>query len=384
MDPNTVIVVLALNLVFSGGLFRLIARKMPPNSGMRLFGNGGITFGVAYAVRVFAGVDGPPILSALTDTTMVLGALLFTTGVRQFLGQAEISARLMTLVLALYVGAFAIALSRWGMVGRHVLLNVGLGLVYAVLTVEAARGMRNAATSAVRSALLMLVLLVGLLSAMTVLRGLVIAYQGAGAITGGLAAKLYYAYASVAVMLMVPNLLWMVFLRLNRQLADLASRDALTRTLNRNGLDEALRHHFGGRDPQPVCWLLADIDHFKQINDLHGHAAGDCVLREVAAVFTRLVRVQDFVARTGGEEFLIGCVGASAEVAHELGERLREGVAAMHTMAEGVAAPIRCTVSLGVSPPFGRLQEWEGAARHADGALYLAKAAGRNRVGRAA
>ncbi len=381
MDPRTVIIVLTLNLLSSGGLFYLIARKMPPRSGLGAFAAAATTFGAAYAVRLAIGLDGPAPLAALADSAMILGTLLFIAGVRQFVGRTSLSVKPATLAwsLLLYGALHAGAVLGWGTVGRHVLLNASLGSLFLLLAFAAAPGLRSQ-DKALRLPLLLLMTIMGTLGVLTLARAMWIGANGAGAIFTGLAAQIYYACASLAAVLLGPNLLWMVFLRLNGQLAQLASRDALTRTLNRNGLDEALRRHFGSRAQRTIAWLQVDIDKFKRINDSHGHQAGDVVLRDVAAVLSRLVRADDFVARTGGEEFLVACVDASAETACLLAERLRAGVAELRVHAPGHSTPLQCTISVGVSRPFSQLRQWEQAARAADTALYAAKAAGRNRV----
>jgi diguanylate cyclase (GGDEF)-like protein len=120
--------------------------------------------------------------------------------------------------------------------------------------------------------------------------------------------------------------------------------------------------------------------HFKRVNDQYGHHAGDQMLCKVADVLTGLIRADDFVARTGGEEFLVACVAVNAETACLLAERLRAGVAELRIRVAGQTGAMQCTVSIGVSQPFSQLRQWEQAARAADQALYAAKAAGRDRV----
>lgn len=379
MDPNTVIIVLALHLGCMGGLFLLIGRRMPPRSGLRAFGVGAIVFSVAYALRLAAGLLAAAPLSALLDAAMVLAAMLFVCGLRQFVGRREPGRRAMAAVLLLYVLLHAAAVSAHGAQGRHVLLNTTLGLVYVLMAVAAQREVPQQGP-ALRMPLRVLVALMGLLGLLTLARGAVIAVAGTGFLYQGLAAQVYYAYASLAAVLLAPNLLWMVFVRLNGQLADLATHDALTRLLNRHGLDDVLRRHFGDRASVPVTLLQVDIDQFKRINDSHGHSAGDAVLRTVASVLQDRVRAGDFVARTGGEEFLVGCVGGSSTLAQDLAERLRSAIAQAETVLPDGRTRLRCTVSVGVSRPFVDLQAWEHAAREADKALYAAKQAGRDRV----
>jgi diguanylate cyclase (GGDEF)-like protein len=379
MDPKTVIIVLAMHLGCMGGLFLLIGRRMPPHSGLRAFGVGAIVFSLAYALRLAAGLQAATPLSAVLDSAMVLAALLFVRGLRQFVGRREPGRQAMLAMLALYLLLHAVAVSTHGAQGRYVLLNVTLGLVYMMMAVAAQRELPQQ-DAVLRMPLRVLVVLTGLLGLLTLARGTVIAVVGTEYLYQGLAAQVYYAYASLAAVLLAPNLLWMVYVQLNRQLSDLATHDALTRLLNRHGLDDVLRRHFGDRSSVPVTLLLVDIDHFKRINDSHGHSAGDAVLRTVAAALQDRVRAGDFVARTGGEEFLVGCVGGSAALAQDLAERLRIAVAQAETPLPDGRTRLRCTVSVGVSRPFAELQAWEHAAREADTALYAAKQAGRDRV----
>jgi diguanylate cyclase (GGDEF)-like protein len=207
-----------------------------------------------------------------------------------------------------------------------------------------------------------------------------VAWEGTQVMQAGWAAQLYFGYLALASVLLGLVVVWMVVLRLNRQLAELASRDALTRLFNRNGLDDILTRHFAARDPVPVTLLQVDIDHFKTINDKFGHAIGDAVLRAVGETLASRVRGNDFVARVGGEEFFVGCVGGDMGVAMSLGKRLREGVSALRVAAADGRSQVSCTVSVGVSRSFRSLSDWEQAAREADRALHAAKAEGRNRV----
>jgi diguanylate cyclase (GGDEF)-like protein len=129
-----------------------------------------------------------------------------------------------------------------------------------------------------------------------------------------------------------------------------------------------------------VTLMQVDIDNFKRINDSHGHAAGDVVLREVAASLNANIRATDFIARVGGEEFLVGCVAADDGVARSLAERLLAGVRKLEVALPGVKVPARCTVSIGISRRCNERADWEACWADADRALYAAKAAGRNRV----
>jgi diguanylate cyclase len=122
---------------------------------------------------------------------------------------------------------------------------------------------------------------------------------------------------------------------------------------------------------------MADIDHFKLINDRHGHETGDEVLRHVATALTALCRTQDVVARWGGEEFLLALPATNAEAATILAERIRAAIA--NTAIAGKDAPIHITLSLGVSV-LAADEDIDRAIARADRALYQSKEQGRNKV----
>ena len=161
-----------------------------------------------------------------------------------------------------------------------------------------------------------------------------------------------------------------------RDLADQAHTDPLTGALNRQGLRAALmkRLHASGRVDEEMAVVFMDIDHFKQVNDRHGHDAGDEVLRRFAGVIRNVVRSSDKLVRWGGEEFLLLCSDTTREHAATMAEKLR-GALPAQPWPHG----LRVTSSFGVTSL--KPEEDIGAAiKRADGALYVAKANGRNRV----
>jgi diguanylate cyclase (GGDEF)-like protein len=152
--------------------------------------------------------------------------------------------------------------------------------------------------------------------------------------------------------------------------------DGLTGMLNRRALDVRL-HELTAQariTGQPVAVIAGDIDHFKRVNDEHGHAAGDAVLVEVAYRIRKALRAFDLAYRVGGEEFLVVVPGASVPDAVELAEQLRAAVAAEP------AAGLWVTMSFGVSGSAGPELVRERLLDEADLALYEAKAHGRNQV----
>lgn len=160
----------------------------------------------------------------------------------------------------------------------------------------------------------------------------------------------------------------------------LARTDGLTGVANRRWFEEVAEQEVARaqRYQQPLSMILFDIDLFKQINDSHGHAAGDAVIRAAASAVREAVREVDFVARVGGEEFAILLPGIHQAQAVTTAERLRELIATSVASHQGLQ--LNFTASLGVSecrlddPGFGAL------LHRADQAMYLAKQRGRNRV----
>ena len=164
----------------------------------------------------------------------------------------------------------------------------------------------------------------------------------------------------------------------NAELDRVSRIDMLTNIYNRRHLDEHLRQVISAarRHDRTVGVLIVDIDHFKEVNDEHGHLAGDAVLREVAARLQQAMRTEDALGRWGGEEFLAVLTDTPPEGVRVMAERLRQVVAAApFTLDDG--SQIRVTVSVGHTN--GR-EDAEVLVHRADDALYVAKAEGRNRV----
>jgi diguanylate cyclase len=161
-----------------------------------------------------------------------------------------------------------------------------------------------------------------------------------------------------------------------------AERDALTGLANRRGLERAFRELLprARAEGQPLALAVLDIDHFKRVNDTHGHAAGDAVLVRLAQLLRENTRSSDVLARSGGEEFVLVLPGMGPEAAIELCERLRQRVARQPwPECPGLQ---RVTVSLGLAttPPY----DGRELQTRADRALYTAKHAGRNCLRQAA
>ncbi len=168
----------------------------------------------------------------------------------------------------------------------------------------------------------------------------------------------------------------------NRQLAAAALTDSLTGLPNRRHVLERLRQEWSAaaRHQRPFGVVFVDLDHFKKINDVRGHHAGDIVLERVSRVLRRVIRTEDTAGRFGGEEFVVLCPGANIAQVTRAAERIRAELAAEEFTIGGDTWHV--TASLGVAAVGAVRGEasWENALRQADAALYKAKHQGRNRV----
>ena len=166
----------------------------------------------------------------------------------------------------------------------------------------------------------------------------------------------------------------MITNRQRTQLLQLATKDPLTGAGNRRALDSKLREAVNTfqRTGTPASLLMLDLDHFKSVNDVLGHAAGDQILKNVTEIINLRIRVTDSLYRIGGEEFVVVLEGADLEQAAHLAEQLRTLVDANELVADQTV-----TISLGVAELKQHESPYDWLHR-ADEAMYQAKDAGRN------
>ena len=162
----------------------------------------------------------------------------------------------------------------------------------------------------------------------------------------------------------------------NKELTFLATRDPMTNCFNRRALYEYLEGDVTGSlkpDTEYAC-IMADIDHFKRVNDTYGHGVGDDVIKMMAASIKEVVRENDMVARMGGEEFCIILPSTSLEVAHTIAERCREKIWSK------ITGGVKVTASFGVTSSTLGAKNYDQVIHQADEALYSSKENGRNKV----
>jgi diguanylate cyclase (GGDEF)-like protein len=166
-----------------------------------------------------------------------------------------------------------------------------------------------------------------------------------------------------------------------RQMSESALRDGLTRAYNKRYFSDRIESEFqyAIRHTTPLSLIFLDIDHFKKINDVHGHQAGDMVLAQLATLVMSMLGEDETFARYGGEEFAVVARGVDLEAAAALSERLRAAVEAHPFIFQGTAVPVTISVGVARAPASGMSGSGDLVAR-ADEAMYAAKRGGRNRV----
>ncbi|MEX0960741.1 MAG: diguanylate cyclase [Burkholderiales bacterium] len=167
---------------------------------------------------------------------------------------------------------------------------------------------------------------------------------------------------------------------LNTQLSHLALTDPLTGLFNRRAFFDRARREvdIARRHERPLALMILDIDHFKEINDRHGHQAGDVVLQKVAETLGSRLRAADTLARFGGEEFVLISPDTDLDGAVQAANRMAGALREQIVPVEGI--DVRVTASFGVTTVDAHNEDLEGAVKRADEALYSAKSSGRDRI----
>lgn len=384
IDPASVILLMSVHLLVSGLLYRVAAYRLPRRGGFDDWGTAAILFGGAYLLRLIQGLDrieGADVVAA--NTLMQLGVMLLARG---FLMQTGMrlpgdllgSRRSLTIAWLAVTAAYLLVWlmwPRWEYPFFALTLNlstIAAGLVAMVSMRQVEGGARQRAPIGAAGSVLLGLGGLGLARSLALL-------SNPGPIYEAQHAGIFFVILSLGMIMLSYLVMWIAFADITRTLRRLVSLDALTGILNRRGLSEAIARHFRHMGRGTLVLLQIDIDHFKAINDRHGHDVGDQVLIAVARMLRQHSRPRDFVARTGGEEFLVGCAGVRPEQAYRLAESLRARIGELRIpLADD--GRISCTVSVGVSTSIESEAGWEAAWREADAALYRAKAGGRNRT----
>lgn len=378
MESATLAIVLALTLACTGGMFLVIAQQVGGRSGMATFAVGLALFGLVFAVPGPVDRQASLPLGVLIDSVAVAALLLLRRGLQRFMHRPQSTWTVFAAgVVAFAVFAVVMRLAL-GAAARPLTLDLALAGVFGWLAYTTGRDIQRD-NPLLRLPLSLLTVVLSALALLGLAEAVHSLNRGAAPVSAG-AGALYDVVLMLSALLLGPTLLWMHTVQLTRQLSELSTRDALTRLLNENGLDEALRRHFARRHHEPMALMHVDVDQFERVNKLHGEVAGDDVLRMIGLALETSLRADDFVARIGGEEFVVGCASGDVGRAAILAERLRAAVAAIPTGLTENGGHLRCTVSIGLSRPFSDIDQWRTAWDEAALSLQAAKDAGCNCV----
>ena len=338
------------------------------------------SFGFLVAAMLSADPQVAEWLRAAGNTLVVLALIFLQRGIWIFIGRplrhGGHALAMAVALLAAWIGLDPSAGS----------LRVGVSsAVQVVLALGIARGLHVHARDTLHQRWPVLLPLPVLLSAVAIgargLRALLTPESVLAEMTVNSGLNVGSAFAYVVLSLSFhASLMVLVVTRVVADLQRLSRHDALTGLLNRRALEEALiaQVQRSRRSGEPFCVLMLDADHFKTINDRHGHVVGDLALKHLSALLLGHMREVDRLARFGGEEFLVLLPGLVLADALPVAERLRQVVAAAPLPLAG--ASIKLSVSIGMAEWGGAHEEPSRLLVRADAALYHAKRHGRDRV----
>jgi len=381
MVATILVGMLCAHLLCFAVMFLLISKRLHGKTmGMDFFAVGNLLLGLAYVLQLLEGGPAWSVMSVVNHTFTLASPVVFWLGAMRFFGHAVPLWRPLLAVVVAYTSLQVLVQWSLGPVARYAMLSGMSALLFLVMASTVVYGVRTFAKDLYAE----MVFFAALISGISLLN----AIKFLKLLQGGLVALqmdanfqlVFYIYMSFLATVLPPSIVWLVLRRLTDELRHQAARDPMTQLLNRRGLTDALKQHFNARHAGAAHLLLIDVDHFKHINDTYGHQAGDAVLCHVAQVLQATVRRGDLAGRIGGEEFAAICLDADAVGVVHLAERLRGAMERQAIPVEGTGQPLRCTITVGVSPAFVGTQALDGAMREADAALYRGKAAGRNRV----
>ena len=381
MVATILVSMLCAHLLCFSAIFLLFSQRIQGKKmGMDVFALGNLLLGVAYALQLAEKGPAWSPVSVLNHTLTLAAPIAYWLGAMRFLGRTVPLWRPLIAFAVAYAAAQVMVQSSLGPVARYALLSGTAAVLFLGMVFTVVYGVRTFA----KDLQLEMVFFALLISGICVLN----AVKFCKLLSGGLDAlqmdshfqMVFYIYMSSLATVLPPALIWLVLRRLTDELRDIAARDPMTQLLNRRGLTDALQRYFSSRRAVPAYLLVLDVDHFKRINDSYGHPAGDALLCQVAKLLRSTVRSGDLASRIGGEEFVAICLDTDAQGTMQLAERLRAAVEAQALWLAGIEHPLRCTVTIGLSPPFQDAKALDEAMRQADEALYRGKAAGRNRV----
>jgi diguanylate cyclase (GGDEF)-like protein len=381
MDPRTTLIIATLMMLLNGGVLGLMHRDLSRDVQPSAFSWRVSTLLLAGGCILLAVQDRLPagFILPVANGCLFLGITGYWRAVRQFYSLPDSAWLLLPAVFGtLSVYWFAAISPNLGM--RIVLASVA----WTVMTLAAAWTLRKAPANDAAVSRRVLSGIFFVMGAFMAARAAYFAWHPDAAVTL-LDANLLWNILTPLIVAVLPVIGTTAFLllcseRLRRQSEHAAATDYLTGLPNRRTLTHAGKDRFARAQAQQgmLAVALADIDHFKRINDQLGHDTGDRALVHAAQVLRAACRPGDVLGRQGGEEFVAVFDGASREQALAAADRLRVAVAAAPLATD--SGPVALTVSVGVSLLQAGDTQFDDMLRRADQALYAAKNGGRNRV----
>ncbi|WP_371318718.1 GGDEF domain-containing protein [Pseudomonas sp. sia0905] len=381
MITTVILGMLCVYLLCFSVMFLLISTRLADKKmGMDVFALGNLLLGLAYIMQL---VDGPPdfgLMSVVNHILTLSAPVAYLLGALRFFGRPTPIVRPLLLLAATYAALQLLVQALLGDEARHALLAGACVLLFLGMIVALLVGSQTFAKD-LRVEMLVFAVLISGICVLNAAKFVMI-------VSGGMAAldmssgfqRIFYLYMSFLATVLPPCAVWLVLRRLTDELRSLAAHDPLTQLLNRRGLIDALEVHFSSRTAAPAYVLIVDIDHFKRINDTHGHKVGDLVLCHVADALKTSARQGDLICRLGGEEFVVIALDAEKTGVLQLAERMRKAIERIEVPGSNRNQPIRCTGTIGVSADFTSAQAFDDFLQQADAALYRGKESGRNRV----
>lgn len=377
LDIRTLFAVLGVMLVLSSSALLFTWWLNRTISGVRMLAFGQLILSLGIILIMLRGIIAPEVSVSVGNGGLILGYMMLYGGIRCFLMRRPIPTPLIVgVALAATVLSVYFHFVMDSPLARMVFM---FGLIIVLCLAIAREYMR---ADALRTPATVLV------GGLWLVHALVNLFQVVGLLWAPVAGVMESAgYTQIMMMesivLTVAFALGVIIMTTDRLQADLAHQaamDPLTEVFNRRAFFSSAESALlrAERAGAPVSVLVMDLDHFKNVNDTFGHAAGDKVLCHFAAMAQASLRGGDILGRFGGEEFIALLPDADADQATRVAERLREGVSRSSIDCDGVA--VRITVSIGVAMCSDRSASLEKMVKCADEALYEAKEKGRNRV----
>lgn len=378
LDTRTMLVMLVFSTLLSGLLMWLTQRRQQIGQGIVVWAVSYLSFTLAFllmALRDFL----PELMWTLTPNLIIFAASgLMAEAVRRALNlPIAVGHRALWLVLTamlLYLVVVLIGPSHQQRVNAISILMVPLTGYPALVLLRGSQREERARRFLAASFLLLASLM--LLRLLTGISGI---HESKGLHEVSWVHSTFYLSVFVIFYCMSIGFMLMAREQLMLDLARRATTDALTGAYNRHAFEPIAETALAQieRHQQPVSLLMIDLDHFKAINDQHGHLVGDQVLKAVTQVIRRELRGGDVLARYGGEELAVLLPGTDAHAAHQLGERLRERIES--TQWPFANEPLHLTASFGLATAV-QPETLHDLIQAADQALYAAKAGGRNQL----